>query len=77
MEGKVVTEEEADNRSGWAWCEVYLFIFIFPPKFLASIRTHLTDRLKLQGMRYQYSPKHAYGHGPFGPHFHEVRIQLF
>ena len=28
MEGKVVTKEEARNRTGWAWQEVCLF---FPP----------------------------------------------
>jgi hypothetical protein len=29
MEGKVVTEEEAINYTGWAWQEVCLFLF--PP----------------------------------------------
>ncbi len=46
MEGKVVTEEEAENYASWAWEEVYLFLFS-PPKFLTSITTHLTNRLKL------------------------------
>jgi hypothetical protein len=41
MEGKIVTEEEMFKGSAWAWGEVYLF------KSLPSIRTHLTNRLKL------------------------------
>jgi hypothetical protein len=41
MEGKVVTKEEMFKGSAWAWGEVHSF------KFLPSIRTHLTNRLKL------------------------------
>jgi hypothetical protein len=50
VEGKVVTEEEARNHTGWVWEEVCLFLFPFlppPPKILASITTYLTNRLKL------------------------------
>ena len=50
------------------------YVYFPPPKFLASTRTYLTNRLKLQGMRFQYAQKHAYSHRPFGPNFHEVRI---
>ena len=49
IDGKVVSEEEAEKRTGFAWHEVCLFIFVF-----SSLRTYLTNRLKLQGMRYQY-----------------------
>lgn len=48
MKGKVVTEEEARNRTGWAWLEVRLFIFnLAPPEFLSFKRIYLTNRFKL------------------------------
>jgi len=67
MEGKVVTREEVFKGSAWAWTEVHSF------KSLPPIRTHLTNRLKLQGTYHQFAQKFAYGHGPFGRHNHEVR----
>jgi len=30
-----------------------------------------------EGSGHQYAQKHSYGHGPFGPSFHEVSISLF
>ena len=61
MEGKVVTEEEMFKASAWAWGEVHSF------KSLPSVRTHLTNRLKLQGMRHQFAQKFAYGHALLVP----------
>jgi len=61
MEGKVVTREEMFKGSAWAWGEVHSF------KSLPSRRTHLTNGLKLQRMRYRLAQRFAYGHGPFGP----------
>jgi hypothetical protein len=48
MEGKVVTEKEAFEGTAWVWVEV---LSLSP-----SLRTHLTNGIKLQGMCYQYSP---------------------
>jgi hypothetical protein len=67
MEGKVVTEEEMSEGDAWAWIEVH--------SFKSFLRTHLTNRFKLQGMEYQFAVKHAYGHGTFGNCYHEVRNQ--
>jgi hypothetical protein len=52
MEGKVVTKEEARNRpaGAWAWREVRLLkntYNIFFSQLLTSIRTYLTNRLKI------------------------------
>jgi hypothetical protein len=48
MEGKVVTRQEMFT---WAWGEAHFF------KSLSSIRTHLTNGLKLQGTHYQLAQK--------------------
>ncbi len=38
VEGKVVTEEEAENYPGWAWQEVCLFLFpLLSPPALKSL----------------------------------------
>ncbi|KAI9769494.1 MAG: hypothetical protein M1840_003971 [Geoglossum simile] len=29
-----------------------------------------------EGVHYQLAQKHAYGHGPFGPNYHEIRMLL-
>jgi hypothetical protein len=46
MEGKVVTEEEMLEGDAWAWVEVH--------SFKPLLRTHLTNRFKLQGMEYEF-----------------------
>ena len=42
-----------------------------------SLRTHLTNGLKLQGMCYQSAEKFDYGHDSLDLDFHEVRIRPF
>ena len=67
MEGKVVTEQEMFEGTGWAWVEVH--------SFTPLPRTHLTNGFKLQETCYEFTEKHAYGHGTFSHPFHEVRNQ--